>query len=182
MNTLISLPLGVQQFVRDMGTTPAYIAGWASLFPFPQFLVGGYYCWSVHRTTIGFSDNPAAWYLGARCLSFVVAGQVSLRYPFTKMVGPIMHIPFLAVVPASFHWLISEHNHLHKDDASLYYFIAYTTSITSVSLVLDAVTFCKWATGGEVGYIASVPPEQRANRIILAMPSLLMLLIGEFLL
>mmetsp|Transcript_46827 Transcript_46827/g.117323 ORF Transcript_46827/g.117323 Transcript_46827/m.117323 type:complete len:167 (+) Transcript_46827:111-611(+) len=128
---------GLNSFITDMKKTVMPIAIWASLFPFPQFLVGGY------LTSTRGIGSPAAWMFAARAVSFVVAGQISLRRPLSKFIGPIMHIPFLVTVPLCVQWLRSD---AAGADANMQRFIAYTTAITSVSLVLDSITAIKYFT------------------------------------
>lgn len=169
IDAILSLPRGLIKFIDDMGTTPREIKIWASLFPFPQLIVGGYL--SVTR---GF-DSPAGWYFVGRAVSFVVAGQVSIRKPFTKMCGPIMHIPFLWVAPMSISWLLSGSD---GNDVNMTRFITYTTAITSISLVMDLKTAYIWFTGGQPGYMPSMPKGQEFTPAILPVPSMVMGLIG----
>lgn len=169
IDIILSLPKGLFKFIGDMGTTPREVKIWASLFPFPQLFVGGYL--SVTR---GF-DSPAGWYFFARAISFLVAGQVSLRKPFTKMIGPIMHVPFLWVVPMSVRWLLWINS---GTDVNMTRFIAYTTAMTTISLLMDFKTAFTWYTGGKPGYIPSLPKGQEFTRAILPIPSLAMGVLG----
>ena len=158
------------EFYQDMGTTPLGVKVWASLFPFPQLIVGG-----VLAYTRGF-DSPAGWYFIGRVLSFLIAGQVFKRSRFTKMVGPIMHVPFLLIVPAAFHWLANTGS--STNDINMYCFVAYTTAITSFSLLLDVKTLVDWLRGKNPGYIKSLPKDERISDLLLLPPSLLMGIVG----
>ena len=111
-----------------------------------------------------------------RVLSFLVAGQVFEKARFTKMVGPIMHIPFLLVVPASIQWLQNTDN--QTDDVNMYRFIAYTTAITAISLLLDMKTFVDWISGKSPGHIKSLPKDEQVSDLVLLAPSILMGVVG----
>jgi hypothetical protein len=71
--------------------------------------------------------------------------------------GPLMHIPFLILVPYSMVWLLEENKtsrnikrNSHEANSILtaakihYGFVLYTTCITAVSTTLDSITFIKW--------------------------------------
>ena len=179
MDAIKNLSSDLCNFYTKMGTTPFGVKVWASLFPFPQFLVAGYL---VAYSQEPFVNNPAAWYLTARAVSFLIAGRVFRRSPFTKMVGPIMHIPFLLVVPASIHWLLRASLELTpSQDENMIRFIIYTTAITSFSLLLDLITAVTWLRGGEPGYIKSLSPDKHVSDVVLVLPSVIMLLIGRLL-
>lgn len=165
----ISRDLG--NFIRLMGATPIGVKVWASLFPFPQLLMGGYL--SVTRSSL---SSPAGWYFWGRVLSFLIASKVFARAPMTKMVGPIMHLPFLVIVPASVHWILS--NSGDDRDVNMARFITYTTAISVWSLIADALTAYKWFTGGNIGHIKSVPKEKHVTGLILIQPSIVMGIIG----
>ena len=180
MDEIKNLASDLCNFCAEMSTTPFGVKVWASLFPFPQFLVAGYL---TAYSREPFAKNPAAWYLTARTLSFLVAGRVFRRSPFTKMVGPIMHTPFLLVVPASIHWLLSSPLQVTppSHDEFMVCFVIYTTVITSFSLLMDLITAVKWLRGGEPGFIKSVPPHKQVSDVVLVLPSVIMLVVGQFL-
>ena len=167
----MALLVGLQKFISDMGTLHTPITVWASLYPFPQLLVGGYIAAS-RSFTGGFhaaAGSPAAWIFAARAISFLIAGQISLRSPLTKLMGPAMHLPFLVTVPLCLRWLASEHSSL---DPGTTRFLAYTLPITAISLVLDARTAFLWLSGRNVGkYTRGRDPPPR---FILPIPSLLL--------
>lgn len=135
---------------------PFYLAStqvWALIFPFPQFLMGGASVILMGPLSVG------AWYFYVRVQSFIVAGQVHKRHPFSKLIGPWMHIPFYGLVPYAIWWLWTEsptqyHHQEVEGDVVLplhYWFVAYTTCITAVSCLLDAVVFIKYLQGQGVG-------------------------------
>mmetsp|Transcript_4035 Transcript_4035/g.4951 ORF Transcript_4035/g.4951 Transcript_4035/m.4951 type:complete len:174 (-) Transcript_4035:603-1124(-) len=163
MATLIT---GIMSFVKDMGTLNVKIKLWASLFPFPQFIVGGYY-----MLTRGVA-SPAGLIFWSRAISFAIAGQISLRYPLTKLMAPAMHSPFLVSIPLCYSWLQSAEA---SNDTNMSNFILFTTAVTSVSLVLDMITATKWFLGLDVGKYKSVEPAKRGPDWLLVVPSLLML-------
>mmetsp|Transcript_12898 Transcript_12898/g.30002 ORF Transcript_12898/g.30002 Transcript_12898/m.30002 type:complete len:176 (+) Transcript_12898:99-626(+) len=157
---------GLKSFIDDMGKTHLPIAVWASLFPFPQFLIGGYL-----SATRGFA-TPAGYMLVSRAISFIVAGQVNLRRPLSKLIGPIMHVPFLIAVPLCFQWLRSQ---APAADPHMHRFIAYTTAITTFSLVMDFITAAKYLlTGRDPGKYTTKRPGTPSHRWVLPIPSLLM--------
>ena len=87
-------------FVRAMQHVSNGATVWASLFPFPQLILGAFF--AVTRGPA----SPAAWVLAARAASFVIAGQVHARRPYSKLIGPIMHLPFLAALPLCLRWYL----------------------------------------------------------------------------
>ena len=179
MDAIKSLSYDLRNFYTKMGTTPFGVKVWASLFPFPQFLVAGYL---VAYSQEPFANNPAAWYLAARAISFLLAGRVFRWSPFTKMVGPIMHIPFLFVVPASIHWLLRNSSETTPpQNENLVRFIIYTTAISSFSLLMDLATTFTWLRGKEPGFIKSLPPEKQVSDAVLVVPSVIMLVVARLL-
>ncbi len=66
---MATLFIGLKKFIDDMGTLHLPIHLWASLFPFPQILVGGYL-----TVTRGIA-SPAGWIFASRISSFFIAGQ-----------------------------------------------------------------------------------------------------------
>ena len=75
-----------------------------------------------------------------------------------------MHTPFYVIVPYSIYWLLllSAEASSSSDDAITttsttitstihYRFVVYTTILTSISLVLDTMTFVKWMVGYKIG-------------------------------
>jgi hypothetical protein len=92
--------------------------------------------------------------------------------------GPIMHTPFLAAIPLCYRWLRTVDS---AQDPYMYYFIAYTSAITSISLVLDAGTALQWATGTDPGvYKRATKSSPIPNEVIILVPSLLMALAAYF--
>jgi hypothetical protein len=92
------------------------------------------------------------------------------------MMGPIMHTPFIAVIPLCYRWLSTADA---AQDPYLYYFIACTSAITTVSLALDARTALQWAAGTDPGvYKRAAKPCPIPNEAILPIPSLLMALMA----
>ena len=101
----------------------------------------------VGKSSIG------AYYFYARVLSGCIACQIHKYYPYKKIVGPIMHVPFYIVVPYSIYWLLTrEADDIATPPSNIHYrFVVYTTIITSISLVLDTMTFIKWMLGYKIG-------------------------------
>ena len=93
-----------------------------------------------------------------------------------KMIGPIMHTPFLAAVPLCYRWLVTA-NLSH--DPFMYYFIAYTSAITTISLVLDARTALQWASGTDPGIYKRGNAGPIPNKAILPVPSPVIALIAH---
>jgi len=99
----------------------------------------------------------AAKYLYARVASFLVAPKVHKQRPFYKLMGPVMHVPFYLLVPASYVWLVNERKTLtsadsvSSKDVVQYWFIWYTTIITSISLLSDTKVMVKYLLGHDVG-------------------------------
>ena len=122
---------------------PAKTQWWARAFPFPQLGFGAFFAVTKSPTCI------AAQFLYARVISFIIAGQVHKRKPFGKIMGPIMHVPFLIVMPASVSFL-ADHRQLIGSDFHTT-FVAYTTIITTISLLMDAGTALQWLAGKDPG-------------------------------
>ena len=101
----------------------------------------------VGKSSIG------AYYFYARVLSGCIACQIHKYYPYKKIVGPIMHVPFYIVVPYSIYWLLTrEADDIATPPSNIHYrLVVYTTIITSISLVLDTMTFIKWMLGYKIG-------------------------------
>ena len=92
------------------------------------------------------------------------------------MIGPIMHTPFLAAVPLCYRWLgTADLSH----DPFMYYFIAYTSAITTISLVLDARTALQWVSGTDPGLYKRGIAGPIPNEAILPVPSLVIALIAH---
>jgi hypothetical protein len=94
-----------------------------------------------------------------------------------KMMGPIMHSPFLAALPLCCRWLITADA---AQDPFMYYFATYTSAITTVSLVLDAGTALQWASGTDPGVYRRGRPGPVPNEAIVLVPSLAIALIAYF--
>ena len=143
---IYALSTDVVNFNKDMSTLPRNIQIWAALFPLPQFVFGTYCAFKNGPYSIG------ALFLYVRISSFVVAGQFQKRKPFTKLMGPFMHLPFYGLVPYAINWL----HHTPKPEAGSpdcieYGFVAYTCVITSISLLSDTKVLVKWLMGKDVG-------------------------------
>jgi hypothetical protein len=145
-------------FCHDMSTLPWTTQIWALLFPFPQFILGLASVIFVGISSIG------AWYLYCRIVSFVMAGQIHKRYPFSKMMGPIMHLPLYGLLPIAIRWIYQQHQPqssssnvdvVHNNDTKIeefhFGFVVFTTIISSISLVLDGSVALKWLIGTDVG-------------------------------
>jgi hypothetical protein len=151
----------VKQWGQDMSTLPLGIQVWATLFPLPQLVLGAWSPVRIGPTSVG------AWY--TRLQSGIVAGQVHKKRPFHKLMGPLMHLPFLILVPYSMVWLLEDSkirsggsssiigkNSSHQANSILtatkihYCFVLYTTCISAVSTAVDSVTFIKWMMGYDV--------------------------------
>jgi hypothetical protein len=92
--------------------------------------------------------------------------------------GPIMHIPFVAVIPLCYRWL-STVDAAH--DPYMYYFIGYTSAITTISLALDARTALQWAAGTDPGvYKCATTPPRIPNECIILVPSFVIAFISYF--
>jgi len=145
MGIVSALTTDIVNFSRDMSTLPRKIQIWASLFPLPQFVFG---------TICAFTEGPysvGALFLYARLESFIVAGQIQKRNPFTKLMGPAMHIPFYFLVPYAVSWLYHTPEPKDSADRMQYSFVAYTCVITSISLLSDTRVLVKWLMGRDVG-------------------------------
>mmetsp|Transcript_315 Transcript_315/g.444 ORF Transcript_315/g.444 Transcript_315/m.444 type:complete len:172 (+) Transcript_315:85-600(+) len=162
---MATLATGLVGFINDMGTLPLGVKLWASAFPFPQLIVAGY------MTLTRGLNSPAGWVFASRVASFVVAGQINLRSPFSKAMGPIMHAPFYIVIPLCVQWLGTD---AARADPNMASFITYTSVITSISLVLDGITAVKWLVTGNPGSFKRGSEENRKYDFILLIPSLLM--------
>jgi len=155
MNALRSYADDFKTWFNDMGTLDRTVQIWASLFPLPQFVLG---LWGA--AWVG-PDSLSAWYLYCRIESFLVAPLVHRRRPFHKLMGPIMHAPFYVLVPIAWGWLFSSRGQpmaVRQDrDVTLttkfhYYYVLYTTIITTVSLVSDTnMLIKKYVRGMDVG-------------------------------
>ena len=148
MVALSEIGTDFKQWFRDMGTLPPGTQLWARLYPFPQLLFG-----LISAVVIG-PVSLGAWYLYVRAFSFLVASRVHKWSPFTKLMGPIMHAPFLVLVPISVGWLLP--GPPGEDEGGMleqihYYFIAYTTAITCISLLLDTTVLALFLSGNGVG-------------------------------
>jgi len=126
--------------------------------------------------TRGFS-TPAGLVFASRITSFFIAGQVALRRPFSKLHGPVMHIPFLLSMPFCYNWLGTASA---SADPFMYYFIAYTSIITSISLVLDAHIAMEWAGGKDVGQYKRGVKGQFPHQPLLPLPSLCIALAAHY--
>lgn len=163
---MMALLRDTHRFMQDMGTLAAPVQVWASLYPFPQLIVGSYL-----TATRGLA-SPASLMFSARVASFVIAGQVNKRRPMTKMQGPVMHTPFLLAVPLCIRWLSSDTS---ASDPNMATFIKWSVATTSVSLVLDLRTTVHWLCGQDPGLYKRGPPG--ANYLwLLPIPSAAMLL------
>jgi hypothetical protein len=144
----------VQEFARDFvswwhdmrSITSESIHKWARLYVYPQIVFGLlFFFW------IG-TNCMAAWYLYVRILSFIIASRVHRRWPYSKLMGPIMHAPFLILVLISYGWILHRHAPIHSFRLTMQYlYILYTTAITTVALFFDAGILVKWYTGEDVG-------------------------------
>mmetsp|Transcript_33204 Transcript_33204/g.72812 ORF Transcript_33204/g.72812 Transcript_33204/m.72812 type:complete len:157 (+) Transcript_33204:79-549(+) len=142
---LKALTTDIVQFNMDMATLPRKIQIWASLFPLPQFIFG---------TICAFQHGPSsvgALFLWARIESFIVAAQIQKRRPFTKLMGPLMHIPFYFLVPYAVDWLYHTPKPINSQNRIQYSFVAYTSFITTISLLSDTRVLVKLMMGKDVG-------------------------------
>ena len=137
------LAKGLLLFILDVRTLWLPLQAWISVLILPQVIVGGYLAW-VHGVR-----SPAGWVFCGRIVSFFVAGEVNLRYRTSKIIGPIMHAPFVVVVPQCVAWLGTED--AWKNKADLAGFIILTSVVTSLALLLDAITLAQWCVGIDVG-------------------------------
>lgn len=153
---------GMLVFIKQMKTLRMAIAVWASLFPFPQIFIGGY------LTVTRGLWTPGGWLFTTRILSFLIAGQVAVRKPYSKLIGPIMHIPFFVVVPMCLQWLQSDAAGL---DPNMAWFTAYSSAVTAFSLVLDGRAGIKALLGGDLGLY--VKGDGTDHSYILPIPSIL---------
>jgi uncharacterized membrane protein len=90
-----------------------------------------------------------AQFLYVRALSFIIAGQIHRKSPFSKMMGPLMHLPFLPVLFNAIKYLMIVEN--KNTDKFQYYFILYTTIITMISFILDSIVVIQFMSGKPVG-------------------------------
>eukprot|EP00992_Anisonema_acinus_P006843 TRINITY_DN2385_c0_g1_i1.p1 TRINITY_DN2385_c0_g1~~TRINITY_DN2385_c0_g1_i1.p1 ORF type:complete len:170 (-),score=42.27 TRINITY_DN2385_c0_g1_i1:45-554(-) len=162
---MATLLRGLAGFVREMQSLPAPLQLWAAMFPFPQLLVGAYL---IVTRGVG---TPAGYLFAARAASFLIAGQVHLRTPRSKVTGPIMHTPFLVAMPPCVRWLGSA---AAAGDPGMARFLWYTLPLTGLSLVGDAALAWRWWRHGRraVGRYPSAP--RSWVRIVLPVPSLLL--------
>mmetsp|Transcript_25019 Transcript_25019/g.83863 ORF Transcript_25019/g.83863 Transcript_25019/m.83863 type:complete len:226 (+) Transcript_25019:915-1592(+) len=159
-----SLFRGLKLFIADMQTIRLPIQVWASLFPFPQLLYGGYL--AATRGAL----SPAGLLFGARAVSFLVAGQVFLRDRMSKTSAPIMHLPFLAAAPLCLRWLSGP---AAASDPSMARFLLASLSATALSLALDLRTAYTWLVCGQhPGYYVRAASPNPAHRLLLPLPSL----------
>ena len=123
---------------------------WAMLFPLQQMIWGS---WSL--VFVGPKSIGAA-YMYVRLESAIVAGQMNRQRRGWKLMGPFMHALYYFLVPYSILWLATDGR---TNDQALspmvnsmhYYFVLYTTVITTISLVADTRTFMLWWSGEDVG-------------------------------
>lgn len=147
----------VDAFTKDvanwgeaMRELPVRVQVWAILFPLQQVIWGS---WSL--VLVGPRSIGAA-YFYVRLESAIVAGQVNRQRRGWKLMGPLMHALYYLLVPYSIVWLANDGR---TNDPALstpvnmihYYFVLYTTVITSISLVADTKTFIQWWSGKDVG-------------------------------
>jgi hypothetical protein len=62
----------------------------------------------------------------------------------------------------------------------MYLFIAYTSIVTSISMMLDASTTHQWASGWEVGEYARGKGGGVPHRIFLPLPSVVMAIAAHY--
>ena len=93
------------------------------------------------------------------------------------MIGPIMHTPFLVTLPLCYHWLGTTDS---GTDRFMYMFIAYTSIVTSISMMLDANITHQWASGREVGEYARGKRGGVPHRIFLPLPSVVMAVAAHY--
>ena len=155
----------VKLFAEDMRRLPVPVQVWASIFPFPQFILGGYFAF-----TRGWTASPAPMFLIARAISFGIAGYVNKRNRRTKLSGPLMHSVFIPVLLLSKQWLDTSEA---AEDRPLFQFVAATTAITMASCVLDGIVGVKALMGKEIGHYKDAGEPHPALRLILPLPSLL---------
>ena len=108
-----------------------------------QVIFGILYLFLIGRNCV------AAHYLFARTLSFVIAGQVNKRSKYSKATGPIMHIPLFFVIFEAIQYLMDAGN--ISDDYFHFYFIFYTTFISTISTILDIGVVLKYLVTGKIG-------------------------------
>lgn len=148
-----ALTTDIVDFNVDMSTLPRKIQIWAALFPLPQFIFG---------TICAIQHGPfciGALFLHARIESFIVGAQFQKRAPFTKLMGPFMHIPIYFLVPYAVHWLHHTPKLTTTEDQVQYWFVTYTCIITSMSLLSDTKVLVKWMMGKDVGTYRDVSTE-----------------------
>ncbi len=137
--------MDVKAFGDAMSTLPMKITIWASMFPFPQFIFG------AASLVLKGPGSIGAMFFYVRAQSFVVAGQMHKRMPYSKLMAPVMHLPFFILVPYSIHWLFTTPSPESGVDKFHYGWVMYTTIITAISCVLDAIVAVKWMLGLKVG-------------------------------
>jgi hypothetical protein len=144
----------LQEFARDLvswwhdmrSITSESIHKWARLYAYPQLGFGLlFFFWIGHSCM-------AAWYLYFRLLSFIIASRVHKRWPFSKLMGPMMHSPFVILVFLSYGWILHRHAPLKSFAFTMQYlFILYTTAITTVAIFFEGRILVKWFNGEDVG-------------------------------
>jgi hypothetical protein len=151
------LVVDVGNFCHDMSTLTWTTQIWALLFPFPQFVLGLASAVFIGPTSIG------AWFLYCRVVSFIIAGQIQKQCPFSKIMGPIMHVPMYILLPIAIRWIYQcQQQSSSKNDDVVhvnntmttkfhFYFVVYTTVISSISLILDGSIVLMWFMGKNVG-------------------------------
>lgn len=100
-----------------------------------------------------------ALFIWARIESFIVAAQIQKKKPFTNLMGPLMHIPFYFLVPYAVEWLYDTPKPINSHDRIQYWFVAYTSVITTLSLLSDTRVLVKWMMGKDVGTYKDVDDE-----------------------
>ena len=131
-------------FISDMSSLPLGTQIWARMFPFPQFVFGACSGYFVGWRSLG------AKYFYCRAISFVIATYIHKKAPFTKLMGPIMHAPMYTLLLFHSYTFIHQVYGLSRGswsnaDLLHYYFIVYTTTITTISLFLDSASLLKYA-------------------------------------
>ena len=146
-------------FVVAMKSLPKSTHIWAQLFPFPQFYFGAISAISIGPSSVG------ALYLYTRTISFIIAGQVHKRKPYSKLMGPIMHIPLFGAWAYGIDWLFVVDgcsNSTSSTEAIHCSFIVYTSVITGISLLLDLITTVKSMVGKDDNTVGSSKNQKRS--------------------
>ena len=95
-----------------------------------------------------------------RLLSMVVVFRVNAKRPYDKKMGPIGHANiYLTLLPYSIQWLMNSKpaKGATLTDKIHYGFIAYTTVITSISLLLDSKVAYQMVLGNDPGLYPFAP-------------------------